>query len=424
LSSRFDKIFPFYLRKENNMRLDKKVIILVIGLATIGLASLIYWSIPRISAALSTPKDRQAIGYPPETAKARVIEIIEEGVLQMYETPMPYQFLLIEILEGPNQDQKMNLNLGTNQFIPEDMHLRVGETILVMINQRVADGSTLVSFIDYERRGSLMWLLAAFVLVSILISGWKGVRSLIGILFSLAIIIFFIIPQILAGKDPVLVSILGSFVFLSVSMYLVYGWTLKTHSAVAGILIALFITGLLSAFFIGFTRLTGFGDENALFLVQQNTAQISLRGLLLAGMLIGALGVLDDLVISQASAVFELHSANTRLDLKFLYSRAMNIGRDHVASTVNTLVLAYAGASLPMLLLFSINSGDYALLSNMSMVAEEIVRTLVGSIGLFLSVPITTFLACLLALHHDRLGWVRPFLGPENQWDVHSAHFH
>ena len=406
------------------MTQDKKKILLATALATVVIAALIYWAIPQISGYLSPSIDRQAIGYPPETSKARVIEIIEEGVLQMYETPMPYQVLLIEILEGPNQGEKMNLNLGTNQFLPEDMHLKVGETILVMINQRVDDQSTFVSFIDYERRGSLVWLFAAFVLVSVLISGWKGVRSLIGILFSLGIIIFFIIPQILAGKDPVLVSILGSFVFLSVSMYLVYGWTLKTHAAVTGILIALFITGLLSAFFIDFTRLTGFGDENAMFLVQQNTAQISLRGLLLAGMLIGALGVLDDLVISQASAVFELHSANTKLDVKFLYRRAMNIGRDHVASTVNTLVLAYAGASLPMLLLFSLNSGDYALLSNMSMVAEEIVRTLVGSIGLFLSVPITTFLACLLALHHDRLGWVRPFLGPENQWDVHSAHFH
>jgi uncharacterized membrane protein len=406
------------------MNHQKKKIILATALVTVVLALLIYWTIPQIAAYLNTPRDRQAVGYPPETTRARVLEIIEEGILQMYETPMPYQILLIEILEGPNQGEKMNLNLGTNQFLPEDLRLQVGEIILVMINQRVDDGSTMVNFIDYERRGSLVWLFAAFVLVSALISGWKGVRSLIGILFSLAIIIFFIIPQILAGKDPVLVSILGSFVFLSFSMYLVYGWTLKTHAAVLGILIALFITGLLSAFFIDFTRLTGFGDENAMFLVQQNAAQISLRGLLLAGMLIGALGVLDDLVISQASSVFELHSANTSLDLKFLYRRAMNIGRDHVASTVNTLVLAYAGASLPMLLLFSMNSGDYALLSNMSMVAEEIVRTLVGSIGLFLSVPITTFLACLLALHHDRLGWVRPFLGPENQWDVHSAHFH
>ena len=403
---------------------DRKLFIIGTVILTILGAALIFWGIPYISSLLQGPQDRPAIGYPPEIARARVVKIIEEGVLQMYETPMPYQILRILVLEGPYQGMEMDLNLGTNQFLSENMRARAGETILVMINQRLDDNATFVTFIDFERRASLLWLFAAFVLVSILISGWKGARSLLGILFSLGIIIFFIIPQILAGKDPVLVSILGSFIFLSVSMYLVYGWTLKTHSAVAGILIALFITGLLSAFFIDFTRLTGFGDENAMFLVQQNAAQINLRGLLLAGMLIGALGVLDDLVISQASAVFELHAANASLGLRFLFNRAMNIGRDHVAATVNTLVLAYAGASLPMLLLFSMNSGDYALLSNMSMVAEEIVRTLVGSIGLFLSVPITTFLACLLALYHDRLGWLRRFLGPENQWDVHSAHFH
>jgi uncharacterized membrane protein len=204
----------------------------------------------------------------------------------------------------------------------------------------------------------------------------------------------------------------------------VYGWNLKTHSAVVGILIAMFITGMLSIFFVNFTRLTGFGDENAMFLIQQSAQPISMRGLLLAGMLIGSLGVLDDLVISQASAVFELHSANSKLSMRFLYQRAMNIGRDHVASTVNTLVLAYAGSSLPMLLLFSLNSGDYVMLANMSMVAEEIVRTLVGSIGLFMAVPITTFLASLLALKHHGLGRLRPLLGPENNWEEHSGHFH
>jgi uncharacterized membrane protein len=204
----------------------------------------------------------------------------------------------------------------------------------------------------------------------------------------------------------------------------VYGWNLKTHASVLGMIIALSITGLLSVFFVEFTRLTGFGNENALFLMQQTDNPISMRGLLLAGMLIGALGVLDDLVISQASAVFELHAANSSLNLRFLYRRAMNIGRDHVAATVNTLVLAYAGSSLPMLLLFTLNSGDYAMLANMSIISEEIVRTLVGSIGLFLAVPVTTVLASLLVKNQHRLGRLRAVMGPENQWEAHSGHFH
>jgi uncharacterized membrane protein len=404
------------------MAREKKVLIVSIIVAAVLLSALIYWGIPQLDRLFQSPEDRQAVGYPSETAKANVIEILDEGVQDLFGSPAPYQILLIEIMDGPYQGIRLEADLGIQQFLPESSRLRPGENILVMISQR-PDGLS-AHFIDFERRQSLIWLFAAFVLVSILISGWKGVRSLIGITFSLGMIIFFIIPQILAGKDPVLVSIVGGFIFLSISMYLVYGWNLKTHSAVLGILVAMTITGLLAVFFVDFTRLTGFGDENAMFLIQQNAQPISIRGLLLAGILIGSLGVLDDLVISQASAVFELFSANSKLSLKFLYRRAMNIGRDHVAATVNTLVLAYAGSSLPMLLLFSINSGDYAMLANMSIVSEEIVRTLVGSIGLFMAVPITTFLASVLVLHHNRLGWARKFLGPENQWEVHSGHFH
>jgi uncharacterized membrane protein len=238
----------------------------------------------------------------------------------------------------------------------------------------------------------------------------------------LLIIVLYILPQILSGKDPVWVSISGAFVFLAVSQLLVYGWNLKTHSAVVGILISLVLTGLLSSFFVDFTRLTGYGDENALFLSQMSTQTINIKGLLLAGMLIGALGVLDDLVISQASAVFELQAANSSLGFTVLFRRAMNIGKDHAAATVNTLVLAYAGASLPMLLLFSISNQDPAMLINISFIAEEIVRTLVGSIGLFISIPITTALAALLATRHQKYPWIQKYFGPDNQWD--RSHHH
>jgi len=393
--------------------------VILLATALLGLG-LLYWGLPAAARFLQGSAEKPAVGYPAETVRAEVIKVISEG----RQNGRDYQLLLVEIVEGPYQGTRMDVELGGPQMSVEGDWAQPGETILVMVSQRIDTGVVRAHFVDYERSGPLLWLFAAFVAASVLISGWKGLRSLIGILFSLAMIILFVIPQILAGKDPVLVSILGSFVFLSVTMYLIYGWTLKTHSAVLGILLALLITGLLAVIFIHFTRLTGFGDENAMFLVQQTPEGFNMRGLLLAGMLIGSLGVLDDLVISQASAVFELHAANSQLSLPFLYRRAMNIGRDHVASTVNTLVLAYAGSSLPMLLLFSINSGNYAMLANMSMVAEEIVRTLVGSIGLFLSVPLTTFLACLFVLYQERFGRLRPFLGPENQWDAHSAHFH
>jgi len=188
-------------------------------------------------------------------------------------------------------------------------------------------------------------------------------------------------------------------------------------------IVVLVITGTLAYAFVVFTRLTGAGDENALFLIQMLNSSINLRGLLLGGMIIGALGVLDDLVTTQASAIFELHGANPGLGFRGLYSAAMRIGQDHVAATVNTLVLAYAGASLPMLLMFSLGRGDFGYVVNFSFIAEEIVRTLVGSLGLVAAVPLTTAVAAGLALYSPRLGRWDQVLGPEGSGEGH-AHKH
>jgi uncharacterized membrane protein len=216
------------------------------------------------------------------------------------------------------------------------------------------------------------------------------------------------------------VSIVGSVILLGVTLYLTYGWNLKTHAAVVSMIFVLLITGMLAGLFVLFTRLTGSGDENAMFLLQMLNTQINLRGLLLGGMIIGALGVLDDLVTTQASAVFELHHANESLGFRELFQSAMRIGQDHVAATVNTLVLAYAGASLPMLLMFSLGRGNYGALVNFEFVAEEIVRTLVGSLGLVTAVPLTTVVAILFALRADSLAKWRQVLGPEGNVEGHS----
>jgi uncharacterized membrane protein len=257
--------------------------------------------------------------------------------------------------------------------------------------------------------------MATFVLFSIIVSGWKGVRSLIGIGLSLVVIVVIILPGIQQGKDPLLTTILGSFFFVSYSLYIIYGWNVKTHAAVIGSLIALTITGILALFFVGQSRLTGYGNENMFYISQMTENTLNVRHLLLAGILIGTLGVLDDLVISQASAVFELYRNKPEQDFRKLYRSAMNIGKDHIAATVNTLVLAYAGAALPMLLLFSLGSVDFVLAINLEFIAEEIVRTLVGSLGLFAAVPITTGLAALIAIKYRDLGNFKTYLGPLNE---------
>jgi len=358
--------------------------------------------------------------YGSNTVRAKVLEITEEGTTKLGEIEQAYQVFDVEIMEGEFQGVITSVDYGLRQIASNQVKIKPSEVLLVSVGVRPDTGEVRAFFTDFVRSKSILYLFIVFVFFSVLISGWKGVRSLIAILFSLGVIVFFILPQILEGRDPVLVSIIGAFIFLSISQYLVYGWNLKTHSAVIGILISLILTGIISAFFINFTRLTGFGDENAMFLVQVASQNINMRGLLLAGMIIGALGVLDDLVISQASAIFELHAVNPDLGFVSLYQRAMNIGRDHVAATVNTLVLAYAGASLPMLLLFSISNQNPAMLINISFIAEEIVRTLVGSIGLIASIPITTGLAAIVATRHHKYQWMEKYLGPDNQGQGHS----
>lgn len=180
-----------------------------------------------------------------------------------------------------------------------------------------------------------------------------------------------------------------------IALYMCHGLTARTSVAVLGTLVSLLLIGLLGSLFIGWAALTGNTDDNT-GLIHGLYPDIDMSGLLLAGVIIGSLGVLDDVTVTQTSAVWELHEANPTLGRRALYRAAIRIGRDHIASVVNTLVLAYAGAALPLLLLFSIAQSSVADVANSELVAEEIVRTLVGSIGLVASVPVTTALAALV----------------------------
>ena len=366
--------------------------------------SAIFILVPRLLQINVFPSDTVSdLRFGADTVRAKVLDILEEGQVTLGNQTQTYQILLIKLLEGPHTGQLVEIDYGLRQIRPEGLKIRAGDIVLVTVGQE-QDGTLTAYFTDYVRTRPILILFAVFVVASILISGWKGFRGLIAMFISLLIIIGFIIPQILNGKDPVLISIIGSFVVLSITLYLTYGWNLKTHSAVLGTLTALVLTGFLARFFIDLTSLTGFGSEEALFLIQQTNFKINLRGLVLGGMLIGTLGVLDDLVITQASAVFEIYSADSTQAFKTLFRSAMRIGQDHVAATVNTLVLAYAGAALPTLLLFTLSGEHYSYLINLEFVTEEIVRTLVGSLGLIAAVPITTALASMFAVHHDRLG--------------------
>ncbi len=352
-----------------------------------------------------------------DTVRAQVTQIIEEGQIDMGGYTQTYQIVRVNILEGDYAGIIMEIDYGKRQVRSDDYMLAVGDKVVVSIS-KTPENVINAYFVDFVRTTPILWLTGIFAAAIILISRWKGVRALLSTVFSLYIIIDYIIPHILVGEDPLRVSIIGSIILLGVTLYLTYGWTLKTHAAVISMMIVLLLTGALSALFVVFTKLNGTGDENVMFLMQVMETPINLRGLLLGGMIIGALGVLDDLVTTQAAAVFELHHANPNFRFRDLYNSAMRIGQDHVAATVNTLVLAYAGASLPMLLMFSLAKGDYAYLVNFSFIAEEIVRTLVGSLGLIAAVPLTTAIAIFFATRAESLGKWEQFLGPEG--DGHS----
>jgi uncharacterized membrane protein len=347
-----------------------------------------------ILGRLVAPQVQAPIDPSQETAEARVIEVVEEGTFDQGGVQQPFQKLRLEILTGQRAGRAVTVDYGTQTFGSSVVLYRPDDRVQVMRVARASGGDTYF-ITEPNRWGPLLTLLLVFVVATIAVSRWKGVRSLLGLGISLFVITQFILPLILAGYPPLLVTILGAFALLSVTQYLIYGWSLKTHSAVLGILISLIITGVLATIFVEATRLTGYGSEEVGFL-QVSGVPIDPRGLLLAGIIIGALGVLDDVTISQASSVFELSSANPAFAARELYRRAMNIGRDHIASTVNTLVLAYVGASLPMLLLFATYPQPFGQIINREFVTEEIVRALVGSLGLIVSVPLTTALAGFL----------------------------
>ncbi|MFB8268232.1 YibE/F family protein [Streptomyces sp. NPDC055955] len=258
------------------------------------------------------------------------------------------------------------------------------------------------SVTDVNRRLPMTLLAGIFALAVVVVGRLRGVMALVALAVSFLVLTFFILPAILQGSNPLVVAVVGASAIMLIALYMCHGPTARTSVAVLGTLVSLLLIGLLGSLFIGWAALTGNTDDNT-GLIHGLYPSIDMSGLLLAGVIIGSLGVLDDVTVTQTSAVWELHQADPTMGRRGLYRAGIRIGRDHIASVVNTLVLAYAGAALPLLLLFSIAQSGVGTVANSELVAEEIVRTLVGSIGLVASVPVTTALAALV-VSADRPG--------------------
>ena len=366
-----------------------------IGLiALLGLVVALVIVVPQL--AREAPSEQPTVSGERETLSARVVEVLEEGTVDLGGgMAHPYQRLLLYVESGSLAGQQIVVEEGTINIVSEDRLFDPGDRVYV---ERVArpDGD-LFYISDFVRTGPLFWIVGLFMALVVLVGRGKGLRALIGTLFSLVVVFAFIVPQIIAGRDPVAVSIAGSVVLLAVSNYLIYGWNLKAHAAVAGMVLSLVLTGLLAWLFVDWTRLTGLSAEESSYLVMEIGPDVKLQGLVLGGVIIGSIGALDDVCVGQVSVVFELLNANPDLEWMDLFRRSFNVGRDHIAAMVNTLVLAYTGASLPLMLVFTIYHEPILRRINREPIAEEIVRTLVGSIGLVLAAPITGLIASLLA---------------------------
>ncbi|WP_142214758.1 YibE/F family protein [Streptomyces sp. SLBN-118] len=258
------------------------------------------------------------------------------------------------------------------------------------------------SVTDVDREFPMALLAGIFALAVVLVGRMRGLMALIALAASFAVLTLFILPAILQGSNPLIVAVVGASAIMLIALYLCHGLTARTSVAVIGTLISLLLIGLLGSLFIGWASLSGNTDDST-GLIHGLFPNIDLSGLLLAGVIIGSLGVLDDVTVTQTSAVWELRQADPLMGRRALYRAGIRIGRDHIASVVNTLVLAYAGAALPLLLLFSIAQSSVGTVATSELVAEEIVRTLIGSIGLVASVPVTTALAALV-VSADRPG--------------------
>jgi uncharacterized membrane protein len=314
--------------------------------------------------------------------------------------PTPCQVVTADLTSGADAGETITFEVRSTQFdVPE---LEAGDEV-VLLDVATAPARYRYSFSDFQRSTPLLWLVVAFVAVVVAFGRWQGVRALVGLAASGAVLVAFLVPALLRDEPAVAVALAATVIIGFIALYLAHGVNIGTTVALAGTLAALALTSALALLVVGANHLTGLSDERAQTL-RVTAEALDLRGLLIAGIVVGALGVLDDVTVSQVSIVSALRRANPGLPARLLYREATKVGRDHVASTVNTLVLAYAGASLPLLLFFAQGDQPVGRLLTSELIAVEIVRMLVGSIGLVASVPITTALAAVVLAPADDAG--------------------
>lgn len=321
---------------------------------------------------------------------AKVLEIVdeEEKNIPGTNTNVLVQTIKAKLLDGERKGEILTLE---NDYHPMEEGDSFYMNYLITI-----DGTEILSVRDINRVPALTILVSIFVLCILLLGGFQGLRAVLGLFITFIVIIYVLLPLLLKGYPPVLTSSVIASSLLFIAIYLTHGFRKESTVAFLGTVISVFLTSIFALSSVKIANFTGFGTEESVFLNFATFGNLDLTGLLLGGIIIGVLGVLDDIAITQVAVVRELKESASHLSKKDIYSKALKVGREHAGALVNTLALAYTGASLPLMLLFSVSQLEFGMIVNQEAVALEIVRTIVGSVGLLLTIPITTLLAVFM----------------------------
>lgn len=322
--------------------------------------------------------------------KSEIVEIINSTATDDVAKFPDYK---VKILEGEYAG-KIILTYSNGYFY------KIGDKVFLE-NVKENDGSEYYNLGEAVRYDSLIITAILFISVITVIFGKKGMKALLSLSVSLGIIFFVLLPLTLKGYNPVLIASFISVILLFSVMLITHGRNKVTYSALLGCSIAIFITIVTSYVTILSANITGFVDETSSYLYFNTEGIINFPLLVVASMIIGVIGVVDDGAITQAGIVAELKSLNKNLSNTEYYNRAMRVGSDHAGAMINTLVLAYVGSALPLLLLMYTSHLDFLFLVNKEIIATEILKSLIGSIGLLLAIPLTTIFAVFLISPDD-----------------------
>lgn len=322
-----------------------------------------------------------------DTIRAEVVEIVseEETLVPGTSASTTMQIVRARLLSGEGEGEIVTFE---NDFIP----LEPGDNIFLS-HIRSINGDEFYTLQDVSRHNALLALAALFVALLIGFAGKQGIRALLSLAFSIGAILFLLVPALLRGYDPVLTSLAIASVILALALFGTHGINPRSGLAFLGTFGAVLATSVIAWVFVGAMRLSGFGSDASVYLNFATDGSLDLSALLLGGIIIGILGILDDVSITQASVVEELKASNAALSARELYAHAIRVGQSHVGSLINTLALAYVGVALPLVLLFATSEASLALTLNREVVAAELARIIVGSIGIILAVPLTTLAA-------------------------------